>query len=67
LVNSLYAFYQQQPNGFEAKYLDLLKAGGSKGYKDLLQPFGFDLKQEAFWQGGLQMISGFIDELEGMC
>lgn len=67
LVNSLYAFYQQQPNGFEAKYLDLLKAGGSKGYNDLLQPFGFDLKQEAFWQGGLQMISGFIDELEGMC
>ena len=67
LVNSLYAFYQQQPNGFETKYLDLLKAGGSKGYNDLLQPFGFDLKQEAFWQGGLQMISGFIDELEGMC
>ena len=25
------------------------------------------LKQEAFWQGGLQMISGFIDELEGLC
>jgi len=67
LVNSLYAFYQKNPNGFEAKYLDLLKAGGSKGYNNLLQPFGFDLKQEAFWQGGLQMISGFIDELEGMC
>ncbi len=67
LVNSLYAFYQKNPDGFEGKYLDLLKAGGSKGYNDLLQPFGFDLKQVAFWQGGLKMISGFIDELEELC
>ncbi len=67
LVNSLYAFYQKHPEGFETKYLDLLKAGGSKGYNDLLKPFGFDLKQEAFWQGGLKMISGFIDELESLC
>lgn len=67
LVNSLYAYYLQNPNGFEGKYLDLLKAGGSKGYNDLLQPFGFNLKEEAFWQGGLKMISGFIDELEKLC
>ncbi len=67
LVNSLYAFYQKNPDGFEGKYLDLLKAGGSKGYNDLLQPFGFNLKEEAFWQGGLKMIASFIDELEELC
>ena len=66
LVNSLYAFYIKHPEGFEGKYIDLLKAGGSKGYQDLLQPFGFDLKHEAFWQGGLQMIADLIDELEGL-
>lgn len=67
LVNSLYAFYQKQPEGFEEKYIDLLKAGGSKGYADLLQPFGFNLKEAAFWQGGLGMISAMIDQLEGLC
>lgn len=64
LVNSLYAFYQKHPEGFESKYIELLKAGGSKGYADLLQPFGFNLKEQTFWEGGLKMISNMIDELE---
>ncbi len=67
LVNSLYAFYQANPDGFADKYLNLLKAGGSKGYNELLQPFGLDLKQPTFWQGGLQMIASLIDELEELC
>jgi oligoendopeptidase F len=67
LVNSLYAFYQKHPEGFETKYLNLLKAGGSKGYADLLQPFGFNLKEPTFWEGGLKMISNMIDELESLC
>lgn len=67
LVNSLYAFYQKYPEGFESKYIELLKAGGSKGYADLLRPFGFNLKEEKFWEGGLKMISSLIDELEELC
>ena len=67
LVNSLYAFYNANSSGFSDKYIDLLKAGGSKGYKELLQPFGLDLKQPTFWQGGLNMIAKLIDELEGLC
>ncbi len=66
LVNSLYAYYRENPHGFAEKYLDLLRAGGSKPYQDMLSPFGFDLRQPKFWQQGLSMISQFIDQLEKM-
>lgn len=64
LVNSLYAYYQENPNGFQDKYMTLLKAGGSKRYDEALKPFGFDLKDPAFWNKGLSMIEGFIQEFE---
>jgi len=64
LVNSLYAAYQAKPEGFQAKYLDMLKAGGVKRHKDLLAPFGLDASDPAFWDKGLGVISGFVDELE---
>ncbi len=66
LVNALYAAYQEQPEGFQEKYFDMLKAGGSKHHKELLAPFGLDASDPAFWDKGLSMISGFIDELEAM-
>ncbi|HFQ15151.1 MAG TPA: oligoendopeptidase F, partial [Rhodobacteraceae bacterium] len=66
LVNSLYARYQARPDGFEQNYFDLLKAGGSKRYDELLAPFGLDARDPAFWARGLAMISDLIDELEAM-
>jgi oligoendopeptidase F len=66
LVNSLYAAYQQAEAGFAEKYLDMLKAGGTKRHKELLAPFGLDAADPAFWSRGLGVISGFIDELETM-
>lgn len=66
LVNALYAAYQEQPEGFQDKYFDMLKAGGSKHHKELLAPFGLDASDPRFWDKGLSMISGFIDELEAM-
>ncbi len=66
LVNALYAAYQEAPEGFEDKYFDMLKAGGSKHHKELLAPFGLDASDPKFWDKGLSMISGFIDELEAM-
>ncbi len=64
LVNSLYAAYQASPDGFQARYLDMLKAGGVKRHKELLAPFGLDASDPAFWDKGLGVISGFVDELE---
>ena len=66
LVNALYAAYEDGTPDFQAKYFEMLKAGGSKHHKELLAPFGLDASDPAFWDKGLSMISGFIDELEAM-
>ncbi|QIE47272.1 M3 family oligoendopeptidase [Pseudohalocynthiibacter aestuariivivens] len=66
LVNALYAVYAEHPEGFQDKYFDMLKAGGSKHHKALLAPFGLDASDPAFWGKGLSMISDMIDELEAM-
>ncbi|QDC10448.1 M3 family oligoendopeptidase [Oceanicola sp. D3] len=66
LVNALYAAYEEGDADFQAKYFDMLKAGGSKHHKELLAPFGLDASDPAFWDKGLSMIEGFIDELEAM-
>jgi oligoendopeptidase F len=64
LVNALYAVFQGGHPGFQAKYLDMLRAGGTKRHKELLAPFGLDASDPAFWRKGLDVIAGFIDELE---
>jgi oligoendopeptidase F len=64
LVNALYSVFQGGHPGFQAKYLDMLKAGGTKRHKELLAPFGLDASDPEFWSKGLDVISGFIDELE---
>jgi oligoendopeptidase F len=64
LVNSLYAVYQDAEHGFAAKYLAMLRAGGTLRHKELLAPFGLDASDPAFWNKGLGVIEGFIDELE---
>ena len=64
LVNALYSVFQGGHPGFQAKYLDMLRAGGTKRHKELLAPFGLDASDPAFWTKGLDVISGFIDELE---
>ncbi|HEY4987542.1 MAG TPA: M3 family oligoendopeptidase [Bradyrhizobium sp.] len=66
LVNSLYAVYENATEGFAERYLAMLSAGGTKHYSDLLKPFGLDAKDPKFWDGGLSVISGMIDELEAM-
>ncbi|MBE0452561.1 MAG: M3 family oligoendopeptidase [Roseovarius sp.] len=66
LVNALYAAYESAPEGFEAKYFDMLRAGGSRHHKELLAPFGLDASDPSFWDKGLAMIEGMIDELEAM-
>ncbi len=64
LVNALYSVFQSGHPGFQAKYLDMLRAGGTKRHKELLAPFGLDASDPAFWSRGLDVIAGFIDELE---
>ena len=64
LVNSLYAVYREAEDGFQQRYFDMLRAGGSKHHSELLAPFGLDASDPDFWGRGLAVISGLIDELE---
>ncbi len=71
LVNSLYATYEKeqkkgQGKSFEQKYITMLSSGGRYRHKELLAPFGLDPSKPSFWQGGLDVVAGLIDELEGM-
>ena len=63
LVNSLYAQYEKAPEVFAERYLELLRAGGSKHHSELLRPFGLDARDPQFWTLGLSMIERLIDEL----
>ena len=64
LVNSLYAVYQESQSGFQERYFDMLRAGGTKHHSELLAPFGLDASDPSFWQKGLSVIEGLINELE---
>ena len=64
LVNSLYAVYLDGAPDFEAKYLEMLRAGGTMRHRELLAPFGLDASAPDFWARGLDVIAGFIDEIE---
>jgi len=47
-------------------YFEVLQGGVSRHHGGLLAPFGLDASDPTFWNKGLSMISGFIDELEAM-
>jgi oligoendopeptidase F len=64
LVNSLYAVYQAEPEGFESRYLDLLRAGGTLRHRELLAPFGLDATDPEFWAKGLAVVEAMIDQLD---
>ena len=68
LVNSLYAVYEQaEATALPRKYhRDAASAGGTKRHKELLAPFGLDASDPDFWSQGLNVIAGFIDELESL-
>lgn len=64
LVNSLYSEYEASDPHFVDKYLHLLCAGGTLRHKELLAPFNLNAADPDFWNRGLSVIEGFIDELE---
>ena len=71
LVNALWQSYQLAQAGGQAAdfvtgYRNLLQAGGTERYDVALRRFDLDPRDPAFWSLGLDMISGMIDELEGL-
>ncbi|GAB5389777.1 MAG: M3 family oligoendopeptidase [Alphaproteobacteria bacterium] len=66
LVNALFAVYQDEQTGFADKYFAMLSAGGTLRHDKLLAPFGLDARDPGFWDRGLSVIGGLIDELEAL-
>jgi len=66
LVNALYASFEAAEDGFQAAYLDMLRAGGSKHHTELLAPFRLDASDPAFWNRGLDLMRRMMDDLEAL-
>lgn len=64
LVLALYARYQEEGTSFVDKYITLLSKGGSASPYELVAPFGIDLDDSSFWQGGLQLIDSMLLEID---
>ncbi|WP_028581644.1 M3 family oligoendopeptidase [Desulfogranum japonicum] len=63
LVLSLYSQYEEQGEKFVGNYLELLRSGGKDSPYSLLTPFGIDLDQPSFWQGGMKIIEELLSQV----
>jgi oligoendopeptidase F len=64
LVFSLYQQYKAEGESFKPKYLKILSAGGSEAPEKILSDAGIDIRSAKFWQGGFDVLSRMVDELE---
>ncbi|MGA0411288.1 MAG: M3 family oligoendopeptidase [Candidatus Puniceispirillales bacterium] len=65
LVNALWQSYQvSNKQDFSKKYIQMLSAGGTKSHNELLKPFKLSAYESSFWDQGVSMITGLMDELE---
>lgn len=64
LVLALYHLYRQDQAAFVPRYLELLASGGSSSPDELLKPFGINLNDPEFWQGGLNTIEEMLAGVE---
>lgn len=64
LVLSLYQQYKTEGEAFKPRYMKILSAGGSDSPTRILQAAGLAIYSPEFWQGGFDVISRLIDDLE---
>jgi oligoendopeptidase F len=64
LVFSLYQQYKAEGDAFKSKYKKILSAGGSEAPAKILAEAGIDIRSAEFWQGGFDVLSRMVDELE---
>ena len=64
LVFSLYQQFKAEGESFKPKYLKILSAGGSEAPAKILAEAGVDISSAKFWQGGFDVLSRMVDELE---
>jgi len=66
LVLALYRQYRDEGASFVPRYEKILSYGGSAGPARIIGQAGFDMASSDFWQGGFDVLAGFLDELEAL-
>jgi oligoendopeptidase F len=66
LVLALYQQYRQEGEAFKPRYIEILSAGGSEAPARILSKAGIDVSDPAFWQGGFDVVSGLVTQLEAL-
>ncbi|HUS83788.1 MAG TPA: M3 family oligoendopeptidase [Anaerolineales bacterium] len=66
LVLALYKQYKEEGEGFIPRYFDILSAGGSASPEEILTNAGIDMRAEAFWQGGFDVVKQSLEQLEAI-
>ena len=64
LALSVYGRYLAEGKAFVPRYLELLEAGGSRSPEELAGIAGLDLTDPEFWNDGLALVRGQLDEAE---
>jgi oligoendopeptidase F len=64
LALSVYARYLEEGESFVPRYLDLLKAGGSRSPEELGEMVGIDLADPGFWDNGIGLVRGQLEKAE---
>ena len=62
LALSIYQLYRERGDEIVPGYLEMLSAGGSRSPEELGQLVGIDLTDPAFWDRGLDLVAGQVDE-----
>jgi oligoendopeptidase F len=66
LVLALYRQYKEEGAAFVPRYLKILEYGGSASPEHIIREAGFDMRAPEFWQGGFDVLSRMMDELEAL-
>ncbi len=64
LVLALVEMYRREGEAFVPRYLQLLASGGSESPDVLLARLGVDVTDPGFWELGLKLLGGMVDQAE---
>jgi oligoendopeptidase F len=64
LVLALYQQFQQEGDSFIPRYKEILAAGGSDAPERILKNAGINIRDPKFWQGGFDVLTNLVDQLE---
>jgi oligoendopeptidase F len=65
LAYSVYRRYRELDSpSFGDAYLDFLALGGSQRPDEAVQAVGIDITDPAFWNSGLEIVAGMVEEVE---